>query len=208
MGGRRLVKTGGGTWLRLGLLAICFLGGLLFGQVVANQLGGSTAGELTDYLNGFFSLEPNWEPSAKVAVSTAVVYLRYPLLAFLLGFASVGAVLLPLTTAAYGFFLSFSVCCFTAAFGRGGVLLALAALGLRSFITLPCYFALAVPALEKSTALALLTLRPGGRIAPPVYDRTWWQRCGGVLGILAAGIAGDLFLTPRLLHWVLGIILP
>ena len=52
------------------------------------------------------------------------------LLAFLLGFASVGAVLLPALTAAYGFFLSFSVCCFTAAFGRSGVLLALAAAGM------------------------------------------------------------------------------
>lgn len=37
-----------------------------------------------------------------------------------------------------GLFLSFSVCCFAASLGREGVLLALAALGLRCLFVLPC----------------------------------------------------------------------
>ena len=49
----------------------------------------------------------------------------------------------PCVTAAYGFFLSFSVCCFAAALGRDGVLLALAALGLRCLFVLPCTLCLA-----------------------------------------------------------------
>lgn len=58
-----------------------------------------------------------------------MLYIRYPLLAFFLGFASIGVVLLPCAALAFGFFLSFSVCCFTASFGGDGVVLALAVLG-------------------------------------------------------------------------------
>ena len=75
---------------------------------------------------------------ANMVLSALVLYFRYPLLAFLLGFASIGIVLLPCLTVAFGFFLSFSVCCFTAAFGPGGVLVALAVFGLRCLVTRPC----------------------------------------------------------------------
>lgn len=46
------------------------------------------------------------------------------------------------------FFLSFSVCCFTAAFGVDGILLAFAVFGLRCMVTLPCYLLLAVSSWE------------------------------------------------------------
>ena len=66
-------------------------------------------------------------------------------------------VLLPCVTAAYGFFLSFSVCCFTAAFGVDGVLLALAVFGLRCMVTLPCYFLLAAASWGTSAGLAAVS---------------------------------------------------
>ena len=65
------------------------------------------------------------------------------LLAFLFGLSAAGVALIPLLCAAQGFFLSFSVCCFAAALGRDGVLLALAALGLRCLFVLPCTLCLA-----------------------------------------------------------------
>ncbi|MPM56568.1 hypothetical protein SDC9_103377 [bioreactor metagenome] len=154
----------------------------------------------------FFTEYPP-EPTGRTVLSALAVYFRYPLLAFLLGFASVGAALLPAVTAAYGFFLSFSVCCLTAAFGPGGVLLALAVFGLRCLITLPCYFAVAVPALEKSVALAALSLEKGGRPSPPVYDKAWWLRFAVVSAVLSAGVLTELLVTPWLLNWVLGMIL-
>lgn len=206
VGGRRLMRSGRGPWLRLMLLAVCFLAGLFLGQVLSARVSADTAGELTEYLNGYFSLNFPPEPSAKTVASALVVYFRYPLLAFLLGFASVGAALLPAVTAAYGFFLSFSVCCFTAAFGRNGVLLALAVFGLRCLITLPCYFSVAVPALEKSVALAALSLKKSGRPAPPVYGRSWWLRFGAVGAVLLFGVLTELLVSPRLLNWVLGLI--
>lgn len=207
VGGRRLTRSGRGSWLRLLLLAACFLAGLFLGQVLSARVSANAAGELTAYLNGYFSLNAPPEPTGKTVASALVVYLRYPLLAFLLGFASVGAALLPALTAAYGFFLSFSVCCFTAAFGRSGVLLALAVFGLRCLITLPCYFAVAVPALEKSVALAALSLEKGGRPPPPVYGREWWLRLATVGAVLAFGVLTELLVAPWLLNWVLQLML-
>lgn len=203
VGGRRLMKNGRGPWIRLLLLALGFLAGLFLGQVLARQVGGDTSEELTRYLTGYFSLEQPPELSAKTIFSILVVYFRYPLLAFLLGFSSVGIVLLPLVSVAYGFFLSFSVCCFTAAFGHSGVLLALAVFGMRCAIALPCYFALAVPALEKSVALASFSLNRGARLSPPAYGRAWWVRFGAVAAVLATGVLVEMLVSPRLLSWVL-----
>lgn len=206
VGGRRLMRSGRGPWIRLIFLAACFMAGLFLGQVLSARVSANTAGELTEYLNGYFSLTSPPEPTAKTVVSAMVVYFRYPLLAFLLGFASVGAVLLPAVTVAYGFFLSFSVCCFTAAFGHNGVLLALTVFGLRCLITLPCYFSVAVPALEKSVGLAAMSLEKSGRPTPPTYGRAWWLRLGAVCVVLAAGVLTELLLSPKLLNWVLQMI--
>ena len=142
-------------------------------------------------------------PTARMVLSALVIYFRYPLMAFLLGFASIGVVLLPCVTAAYGFFLSFSVCCFTAAFGRPGILIALAVLGVRCLLTLPCYFLLAVPSLGTSAALASLSFGSGRRAAPVVYGRGCWKRLAVVCGVLLAGVCVELFLSPALLESVL-----
>ena len=132
-----------------------------------------------------------------------MIYFRYPLLAFLLGFTSLGVLLLPCVTTAYGFFLSFSVCCFTAAFGADGVLLALAVFGLRCAVTLPCYLLLAAPAWGTSAALASLSFGKGRRAAPVVYGRSCWVRFGAVMAALLMGMCVDLFLSPWLLQLVL-----
>ncbi|MEG1593267.1 MAG: hypothetical protein RR350_02570, partial [Oscillibacter sp.] len=140
----RPAKQGEPSFLpRLVLLALFFFIGVILGQVLSARVPDATGDELTRYLTDYISLGDAPAVTAKTALSAFVIYFRYPLLAFLLGFASVGLVLLPVTTVAYGFFLSFSVCCFTAAFGGEGVLLALAVFGLRCLMTLPCYFLLA-----------------------------------------------------------------
>lgn len=140
-------------------------------------------------------------------LSALVLYYRYPLFAVLLGFASIGVALLPCLTAAFGFSLSFSVCCFTASFGGNGVLLALAVFGVRCAVTLPVFFLLAVPAWGNSAALALASLGRGRRTAPIVYGRTWWLRVAICAGILLAGMCMDLFFSQWLLQAVLGRIL-
>ena len=131
------------TLPRLLLLALFFLAGVLLGQVLSGRVPDTTGDELRRYLEDYVRLGGEGAPTVQTALSALVIYFRYPLFAFLLGFASIGVVLLPCVTAAYGFFLSFSVCCFAAALGRDGVLLALAALGLRCLFVLPCTLCLA-----------------------------------------------------------------
>lgn len=186
-------------------LALFFLGGVFLGQVLAGRVPDATGRELTEYLRSYVTLEAAVTPQA--AVSALVLYFRYPLLAVLMGFASIGVALLPAVTAAFGFFLSFSVSCFTAAFGGEGVLLALAVFGLRCAVTLPCYFLLAVPAWRNAAALALASFGGGRRTAPVVYGQPWWSRVAVCAGILLAGVCLELFCSPWLLRLALDRIL-
>ena len=131
------------------------------------------------------------------------LYLRYPLLAFLLGFASVGVVLLPCLAILFGFGVSFSIGCFTATFGSTGVWIAGASFGLRTLVTVPCFLLLAVPAWETACRLMALSFGIGRRAAPVMYGKTYWVRFGVIFGILLAGVCGDLWLTPKLLGLIL-----
>lgn len=182
------------------LLALFFLGGAILGQVLAGRVPGETGLELRQYLEDYVRLGGEVSPGA--AVSAAAVYFRYPLLAFLLGFASIGVVLLPVSAAAFGFFLSFAVCCFTAAFGPDGVLLALAALGLRCVVTMPCFFLLASSSCGTAAGLAAVSFGSGRRTAP-ACGRVDWRRFGACSLALAAGVCGELTLTPALLRLAL-----
>ena len=181
-------------------LALCFLAGVLLGQVLSGRVPDDAGVELGRYLRAYVRLE---EPSGSPALTAAALYFRYPLLAFFLGFTSLGVALLPCLTAAWGFFLSFSVCCFTAAFGPKGVLLALAVFGIRCAVTLPCYFLLAVPAWGTSASLASLSLGMGRRAAPAVYGRESWLRLAGCCGALLGGMCAELYLSPWFLRLVL-----
>lgn len=188
---------------RLLALALFFFFGILLGQVVLSRVPDATGAELERYLSDFVRLDGGDRRGAGAVLSALVLYLRYPLLAFLLGFSSIGVALLPCTALAFGFFLSFSVCCFTAAFGSGGVLLALAVSGIRCLVTLPCFFLLAVPSLETSAALARASFGRGRRPVAAAYGRSCWLRLGGAVLVLLAGMCVDMAASPRLLGLVL-----
>ena len=188
---------------RLLFLALFFLGGILLGQVLAGKVPDGTGDELTRYLTDYVYLYGQTAPEGRAFWETVVIYFRYPRLAVFLGFTSVGVVLLPVVAVAFGFFLSLSVSCFTAAFGGEGVLLALAVSGLRCALTLPCFFLLAVPSWQTSWALAGLSLGRGQRCAPVVYGRVWWLRAGLAAAVLLAGVCADHALSPVLLRLAL-----
>ena len=175
---------------------------------MAGRVPASTGEELNRYLTDYIRLDSEASPTVEIVLSALVLYFRYPLLAFFLGFASIGIILLPCLTAAFGFFLSFSVCCFTAAFGSDGVLVALAVFGLRCLVTLPCYFLLAVPAWGTSAALANLSFGRGQRSVPVAYGRDWWKRSALCAAVLLAGVCVESFLPPVFLRLVLARMLP
>ncbi len=186
---------------RLFLLALCFLAGVLLGHFFTGQLPDTIGTELDSYLERYLQVE--MEVSWQAVFSVLLQYLRYPLMGVLLGFASVGVALIPLITLVIGFFMSFSVSCFTAVFGTDGVFLAAAAMGLRCLITVPCYFVLAVPAWGRSAALASLSFGRGRRVSTAIYSRAWWTWVILCFFVLLVGACADLFYTPRILQWAL-----
>ena len=204
MKGKRKLRSGqASAWTRVLVLALCFLAGVGLGQVASAAVPDGVGVELKEFLRRFLTLE---QTAGGALIPTLVLYFRYPLLAVLLGFSSIGVVLLPLLTVAFGFFLSFSVCCFTAAFGGGGVLLALAVFGLRCLVSLPCYFLLAAGALETSAALLAASL---GRSRSSVrYGGFWWRCCGACGLLLLAGACVEMICSPWLVGMALGRLLP
>ena len=96
---------------RLFLLAVCFLVGVLLGQFFAERVSETTGTELDAYLESYFQV--GQESSWKSFLSVLLQYFRYPLIVVVLGFASLGVVLIPGITLVIGFLLSFSVSCFT-----------------------------------------------------------------------------------------------
>ena len=185
------------------ILAGMYLAGLLFGQALAGKVSPDLQTELNRYLTDYLYLEQNQISVAETSWNTLILYIRYPFLAFLLGFASVGVLLLPLLSFLFGLGLSFSVSCFTAAFASEGMLLCCASFGMRVLVTLPCFLLVAVPAWGASRQLFLLSFGRGRRSTVVMFGRSYWVRFGIVMGILLAGACADLLLTPWLLRMVL-----
>ena len=184
------------------LLSLFFLCGIFAGQALAQRGSGVVGRELAEYLRRYVTIDGS--VSSRTVLSAVLLYLRYPLMAALLGFSSIGAVMIPGITMALGFFLSFSISCFAAVFGPDGVLLATAVLGLRCLVTLPCYFLLAVHSWGSSAALASLSFGRGRRSASVTYGSQWWTRLVVCFFVLMCGICAELLCVPLLLRMALG----
>lgn len=129
--------------MRFWILCVCFLLGMAAAYPARRSISTDALAQLGAYVQSYAQLADGRSQQPVSVLSAAAAYLRYPLLAFLFGLSAAGVALIPLLCAAQGFFLSFSMCCFAAALGRDGVLLALAALGLRCLFVLPCTLCLA-----------------------------------------------------------------
>ena len=199
--GTRLAATGQDFWFRLLLLAFFFVCGVLLGRALSARGAEGTAGELKSYLEGYLSL-PKAKGFWETLPSSLFLYFRYPVLAFLLGYLGAGIALLPLGAAAFGFSLSFSVCCFAAAFGGAGVLLALAVFGPRSLGSVPGLFLLAVPALRSAALRSSLPFGRGKRVASAGSKTGRWKRLFAVSAALLAALLLESALSPGLLRLV------
>ena len=205
----------GRALFRLGTLAGCFLVGAVCGQALSAGMPEPSAAELRQYLSE--RMDRDVPVTGDAVLSTLSLYIRYPLFAALAGGTSAGGILLCAAAAVFGFSLSFSVGCFASAFGKGGVLLASAALGVRCAVTLPCFLWLAVSgdAAPRFSAVRSRTVCP-----QTVRSRTAWARGRRTAGrrnvlrdsprlfrmavctaALVLGAGADLLLTPVLLRW-------
>ena len=191
------------SWLRSVLLAAIFLAGALAGHIYAGRCDTQA---LTAYLRDYCAVYD----SVGVAVSLsscAMLYFGYVTAAFLLGFASIGAALIPALSGVFGFVTMYTVSCFARAYGRSGVLLALAVLAARLVFCLPCFRAVAGEAWGLSMELFLLAFGRGKRSAPVLYGSRYFLLFVLCVAVLAAGVCCERFLTPVLFRMALGTVL-
>ena len=184
--------------LPLVILSVCFAGGLLLGYGLAGSQLGETGEELRRYFDGYVLLAAR-ELSVAAVLRTLLCFFRAPLLAFILGFASIGVVLLPLLCAFEGFLFSFSLCCFAGTLGREGFALLLALFALRMLFVLPCTLYMSVCAMEKAKALALFCVGGGKRVRGVSYGAEYWYRFGIICVCLLIGSVLELWLVPQFL---------
>lgn len=184
------------------LLALFFLLGALLGHFYAGGCDVSDQSALSQYLADYCAVYDTGGASVSLA-SCAALYFGYAVLTFLLGFASVGVVLIPALSGAFGFLTMYTVSCFVRAYGRAGVLLAMGVLMVRLLFTMPCFFALAGEAWPLSTELAMLAFGRGKRSAPVLYGSRYFLLFLLCVVILTAGVCCERFLTPLLFRLAL-----
>ncbi len=184
--------------LRLLLLALFFVSGVCFAYAASARCAEETGETLRQYYEGYLALAPERAASGETVAQTAACFFRAPVLAFLLGFASIGVFALPVLLAAQGFILSFSLFSFAQAVGREGFAALPALFAVRMLFVLPCTFILGAAALERSYALALLSMG-GRRVRPVTCGTAYWYRFAVCCVSLLAGCALELWLVPLLL---------
>lgn len=173
-----------------------FFIGIIVGVLCAKSISEQTIDELSQYFTGYITLAQT--QTQQVLWVMIGLYVRYVALAFFMGFVSIGVVLLPLLTVVYGALLSFSVCALVATFGDAGVWLALALLGIRTLVGIPCYLWVARQAHGVAYGLTLLCLgiKKGTN---PVYTAKQYMGFGLCLVILLVGVWLEYSLGARLL---------
>lgn len=189
--------------LSLLFLSVCFFFGIILGHGLSKLITVETTRQLNQYLLDYVSLELDSDIHIRMIVSSLVVYLRYPLLVFLLGFSSIGTGMIPLLTLVCGAFLSFSVSCLSAAFENSGIILALVIFGFRSLISLPCYFLIAVPAWRMSIKRTNFFSGRSYRHVAASYGRSHWICCGVCSTVLVIASFLEVIVGPQLLEYVL-----
>ena len=175
---------------RLAVLAICFglgaLGGFLFSALSGDSL------ELLDYLQQYF--QSAGEGSGLEPSLGAVIWdlIRWPLAAFLLGLAPVGAVGVPVLMGTRGFLLAFAATTFARLFHLPGFAAALAAFGVTVLVAVPVLFVVAEDAFRQS-----LSRLPGAASAPAHWSERV-QALAPCAGLLVLAVALQQTVMPAL----------
>ena len=130
---------------------------------------------------------------------TLLCYFRAPGIVYLLGFASIGIVAVPLVCACQGFLLSYSLFCFALSLGRGSFPLLLALFGVRLLAVLPCTLLLGSASIDRSLILLSLSFSGGGRGRAVSYGSAYWYRFGICCVCLFVAALLELWLVPQFL---------
>lgn len=179
--------------------AAFFLLGVLLGHAAAVCCAQPLGEELACYLDALLALRTERAISFSALFETLGCFFRAPAAVFLLGFASLGVVLIPCVCALQGFLFSFSLFCFSAALGRSGFFVLAVLFAARLLVVLPCMLLLGGASMETSYALAALSLGQGKRVRGVTCGRRAWLRFGKVCVCLLFGAMAELWLAARIL---------
>lgn len=168
-----------------------FLAGALGGGLLAALIGTEGQTAFSDFFLGYRSAL-----SAGMGLPTLGTLfwngVKWPLLAFLLGFTALGVAMVPFLLTLRGFLLSYCIAGLARAMGGQGVLLAMVLFGLEAAFTLPILFVLGAQSWDAARALGgHIVYRP--KLKSPYVDGYWLRLllCAAVLilGILAENAA-------------------
>ncbi len=176
---------------QLMVLGLCFLIGT-FGGFFFSVLNGDTP-DLSDYLQQYLQMVGQGSGADPALWSVAWDILRWPLLAFLLGFTALGAIGLPVLFLMRGFTLSFATTTFARLFGLPGVAASLASFGVAVLLDVPILFVVGNNAFCQSLDRLSDT---------PSAQTPWRQRVGSLApcgGLLLLAIALQRTVMPALL---------
>ena len=132
--------------LRLLFLCCFFLLGVVIGHILARLTGSDP--ELQETLLALSSR--NAEELGSSLWQVLLAYLRFPLLALLLGYCGFALAAIPMLMAIQGFSLSFAASVLILSTGTPGIPLVLASFGLRGLITIVCTLMFALCSFEQA----------------------------------------------------------
>ena len=185
------------------LLTLCFffVCGAAFGFAFCGIAGENDALLLREYIMQYAAACAQREDVAASVVSVLGVYMRYPAAVFCFGLTTAGVLLVPLAILLQGFGVAFSLACFVMALGRGGLLLALIAFGLRAMLVLPVTLLLSMDSLQSSLRMLQNGKKTSGTKHRP--DNRCYVRLLLCLLLLLIGSAAELLILPGLLKLAL-----
>ena len=188
-----------GRPILLSALAILFAVGILLGYFAARRFSQISAAELQRYFTALLTVYSKERITAEMVLHTLWAYFRTPLAVFLLGFASVGVVLIPGLCVFQSFAFSFALFCYLCAMGRSGFWLMLAVFAVRFAVVLPCTMYLCALTFRNARSLALYTLGRGKRVQPVRYSASYFYAFAACCIVLLLGALLELILVPRIL---------
>ncbi len=181
------------VWVQRLCLALLFVLGAALGYIWALRCAEQSAPALSAYLDGYRRLLEEGRAGEISLFAAARLYLFVPVVLCLLGFLSVGVLLVPTMVAAFGFSSMFAVTCFLTLYGKDGVVLAFVAVGVRLLFQLPCILWLGAHAW--AAASERIPKRGGKRVERMVCGSEYWLRFVVCVVLLLIGVAIERSVT-------------
>ncbi len=184
------------TFIALSAVLLC---GVIVGSVTASFIESDTAYKLSTSISSSASAGIN--DTARFLPTTLLNLLKYPLIAFLLGFTLLGIGLIPLVVGLRGYFLAFSIGVVIKLYGLDGIWLSVALWGLQCLVSIPCLLLISVQSFN--CARAQMQLFTGGKrvIIGSVFTKAHFVFFGICILVLILFSFIEVFITPKLINF-------